>query len=228
MSTSSSVIQRAFSLTMAAVLLVAFTSCANMSRTQKGAILGSSSGAVVGGVIGKQAGNTAVGAILGAAVGGVAGAYIGNYMDKQAAEIERDIEGATVERVGEGIKITFDSGLLFDVNQSSLQPQARHNLEELAAILQKYEDTEVLIEGHTDASGSADHNMTLSRNRAYSVAAVLEGQHVAATRFTIMGYGESQPVADNETARGRQANRRVDLAIMANDKLKSAAEKRAS
>lgn len=220
-------VQRGFSLLLTVVLLVGLTSCASMSRKQKGAILGAGGGAVVGGVIGKQAGNTAVGAILGAAVGGAAGAYIGSYMDKQAAEIEQDIEGATVERVGEGIKITFDSGLLFDVNQSSLQPQARRNLEELAAILNKYADTEVLIEGHTDASGSADHNLTLSRNRAYAVASVLESQQVAATRFSIMGYGEDQPVADNETARGRQANRRVDLAIMANDKLKSAAERRA-
>ena len=228
MSTASPCIQRRFGPLMALVLLVGLTSCANLSRTQKGAILGSSSGAVVGGIIGNQAGNTAVGAILGAAVGGAAGAYIGNYMDKQAAEIERDIEGATVERVGEGIKITFDSGLLFDVNRSNLQPQAKHRLEVLAAILSKYEDTEILIEGHTDASGSAEHNMTLSRNRAHSVAAILEGQHVAATRFTIMGYGEEQPVASNDTTQGRQANRRVDLAIMANDKLKSAAEKRAS
>jgi outer membrane protein OmpA-like peptidoglycan-associated protein len=228
MSTLSPTFRRGLSLGLAAVLLAGFTSCANMSRAQKGAILGSSSGAVVGGVIGKQAGNTAVGAILGAAVGGAAGAYIGNYMDKQAAEIEHDIEGATVERVGEGIKITFDSGLLFDVNESSLQPQARHNLEELASILNKYADTEVLIEGHTDASGSSDSNMTLSRNRAHSVAAILQSQDVAVTRFTIMGYGETQPVADNGTVRGRQANRRVDLAIMANDQLKKAAERRAS
>lgn len=209
-----------------AVLLGAF-GCASMSNQEKGAVIGAGSGAVIGGAIGSQSGNTAVGAILGAAIGGAAGALIGDYMDDQAAEIERDLEGATVERIGEGIKITFDSGLLFAVDRSEVQPEARQNLEDLAAILNKYEDTEILIEGHTDATGSEDHNLTLSRNRAQSVANVLEGMEVAVPRFTIMGYGEAQPVGDNDTAEGREANRRVDLAIMANDKLKNAAEERA-
>ncbi|MEB3323366.1 MAG: OmpA family protein, partial [Synechococcaceae cyanobacterium] len=133
-----------------------------MSRTQKGAATGAAVGGVLGGVIGNQSGNTAVGAIIGAAVGGAAGAWIGNYMDKQAEEIERDIEGARVERVGEGIKITFDSGLMFDVNKAELRSASRQNLAELAKILNKYEDTEVLLEGHTDASGSDEHNLTLS------------------------------------------------------------------
>ena len=201
--------------------------CASMSRQEKGAVIGAGSGAVIGGVIGKQAGNTALGAILGAAVGGAAGAYIGNYMDKQAAEIERDLEGATVERVGEGIKITFDSGILFAVGKSELQSAARANLTDLAAILNKYPDTEVLIEGHTDATGSDESNLTLSRNRAQSVANYLESLQVMPTRFTIMGYGEAQPVADNETDGGRAANRRVELAIMANDKLKGVAQQKA-
>lgn len=176
------------------------------------------------GVIGNQAGNTTVGAIIGAAVGGAAGAWIGDYMDDQAAEIERDLEGATVERIGEGIKITFDSGILFAVDRSELQPAARQNLDELAVILNKYADTDVLIEGHTDSSGSEDYNPGLSRNRAQAVANYLGSRQVLAPRFTIMGYGEAQPVADNATAGGRAANRRVELAIMANDKLKKAAE----
>lgn len=201
--------------------------CASMSREQKGAVIGAAGGAVVGGVIGKQAGNTALGAILGAAVGGAAGAYIGNYMDNQAEEIERDLDGATVERVGEGIKITFDSGILFAVGKSDLQGEAKTNLTNLAGILNKYPDTAILIEGHTDATGSDESNLTLSRNRAQSVANFLEAQQVAVTRFTIMGYGESQPVATNDTAEGRQANRRVELAIMANDKLKKIAEQKA-
>ena len=207
--------------------LLAGAGCASMSREQKGAVIGAAGGAVVGGVIGKQAGNTALGAILGAAVGGAAGAYIGNYMDNQAAEIERDLDGATVERVGEGIKITFDSGILFAVGKSDLQSEARTNLTNLATILNKYPDTAVLIEGHTDATGSDESNLTLSRNRAQSVANFLEAQQVLSTRFTIMGYGESQPVATNDTAEGRQANRRVELAIMANDKLKKVAEQKA-
>lgn len=211
-------------LTLSAFLL---GSVACASRTQKGAVIGAGTGAVIGGVIGNQTGNTAAGAIIGAAVGGAAGAYIGNYMDKQAEEIERDLEGAKVERIGEGIKITFDSGILFDVNQSALQPAAQQNLSELAAILKKYPDTKILIEGHTDSQGTEDHNMGLSQRRAGSVANHLSGQAVDASRFTIMGYGEMQPIASNETASGRSENRRVELAIMANDKLKKHAAERA-
>jgi outer membrane protein OmpA-like peptidoglycan-associated protein len=198
-----------------------------MSNTEKGAVIGAAGGAVVGGVIGNAAGNTAVGAIIGAAVGGAAGAVIGHYMDKQAAEIERDIEGAKVERVGEGIKITFDSGLLFDVNKYDIKPVAQNDLVRLAGILNKYPDTEVLIEGHTDSTGTRDFNMDLSRRRAQSVANALAAQQVLVSRLNQMGYGPDQPVASNSTSAGRAANRRVDLAIYANDKLKKAAEKQA-
>jgi outer membrane protein OmpA-like peptidoglycan-associated protein len=215
------------SLLLVASMLFAVAGCSSWSRTQKGTVIGATAGAAVGAVIGKQAGNTAVGAILGAAVGGAAGAYIGHYMDEQAEEIERDLEGAEVERVGEGIKITFDSGILFDVDKASLRPEAKSNLEKLAAILIKYEDTDILVEGHTDATGSEEYNLDLSNKRSQSVANYLSTKQVLATRFTIMGYGESQPIADNETADGRQANRRVELAIMANDKLKKAASEKA-
>jgi outer membrane protein OmpA-like peptidoglycan-associated protein len=198
-----------------------------MSRTMKGGAIGAAAGGVVGGVIGHQTGNTAAGAIVGAAVGGAAGAWIGHYMDEQAAEMERDLEGATVERVGEGIKITFDSGLLFDVNKASLKPASRENLTNLATILNKYKDTEILLEGHTDATGTEEHNLNLSRARSQSVANYLAGNSVSETRFTIMGYGESQPIASNETTDGRSANRRVEVAIYANDKLKKVAEDKA-
>jgi outer membrane protein OmpA-like peptidoglycan-associated protein len=209
------------------VLLLGALGCASMSNKEKGAIIGAGSGAVIGGVIGNQAGNTAVGAIIGAAVGGAAGVLIGDYMDDQAAEIEQDLEGASVERIGEGIKITFASGILFDVDSSQVQPAGQENLTRLAEILNKYEDTDILIEGHTDSSGSEDYNLTLSRNRGQSVANDLQRVGVQAPRFTIMGYGEFQPIADNGTSAGRQANRRVEIAIMANDKLKDAAEKKA-
>jgi len=199
-----------------------------MSRTQKGAVIGTTSGAAVGAAIGNKAGNTALGAILGAAIGGAAGTYIGHYMDKQAEEIEQDIEGARVERVGEGIKITFDSGILFDIDKAALRPAAIKNLNELAAILNKYENTNVLIEGHTDAMGPEEYNLDLSNKRAQSVANQLAANKVDPTRFTIMGYGESQPVATNETVAGRQANRRVDIAIMANEKLKNVAKNKVS
>ena len=209
------------------LLVAGLLGCGSWKKRDKGALIGAGAGAVVGGIIGDKAGNTAVGAILGAVVGGAAGAYIGNYMDKQAEEIERDLEGARVERVGEGIKITFDSGILFDVNSSSLRLEARANLSKLAGILNKYEDTEVLVEGHTDATGSNDHNLDLSMRRAQSVSNHMSTLAVAANRFRIMGYGEDQPIASNDTVEGRQANRRVEIAIFANDKLKGVARDKA-
>jgi len=218
--------KRSIVLFVAAALILSGASCASMSRTQKGAVIGGASGAVVGGLIGKAAGNTLVGAILGAAIGGAAGAYIGHYMDKQAAEMQRDLEGAKVERIGEGIKITFDSGLLFDVDKSDLKQASRENIESLAKILQKYPDTNILIEGHTDSTGADDYNMRLSKERASAVAGYLALQSVQSSRFSVMGYGESQPLGTNDTVEGRQTNRRVDLAVMANDKLKKAAEEK--
>lgn len=209
------------------VSMVAAVGGCSWSSKRKGAVTGATVGGVVGGLIGKKAGNTAVGAILGAAVGGAAGAWIGSYMDKQAAEIEHDIQGARVERVGEGIKITFDSGILFDVNKASLKPVAQENLRKLAVILNKYSDTEILLEGHTDATGSQEWNLQLSKLRAQSVSNYLSGQKVMETRFHIMGYGETQPIASNETADGRAANRRVEVAIYANDKLKKVATQKA-
>lgn len=209
---------------MIGIFVAGLVGCASMSKKEKGAIIGAAAGAVVGGVIGDKAGNTAVGAILGAAVGGAAGAYIGNYMDKQAEEMRQDLKGARIERIGEGIKITFDSGILFDVNRSTLQVPAQVNLQSLARILNKYGDTDVLIEGHTDATGSEEYNMDLSMRRAQSVANFLSGLQVSPARFRIMGYGEGQPIASNETPDGRQLNRRVELAIFANDKLKKVAE----
>lgn len=206
-----------------AALLLGAIGCGASKKVQYGTA-GAAGGAVVGGVIGKAAGNTALGAIIGAAVGGAAGVYIGNYMDKQAAEIRQDIAGAKVERVGEGIHIIFDSGILFDVNKATLKPVSQQNLAKLATILNKYPDTNILLEGHTDATGTDEHNLELSRVRSQSVANYLAGLNVAANRFTIMGYGEANPAADNDTEAGRAANRRVEVAIMANDKLKKAAK----
>ena len=215
--------KKALVLILCAMFLIGVSGC-GLKKKYQGALIGAGAGAAAGGVIGDKAGNTAVGAILGAVIGGAAGAYIGNYMDKQAEEIERDLEGAQVERIGEGIKITFDSGILFDVNSSGLRSPAKTNLDNLAVILKKYPDTEVLIEGHTDATGTAEHNLDLSLRRAQSVANQLTSSQVSPVRFRIMGYGEDQPIASNETAEGRQANRRVDIAIFANDKLKGVAQ----
>lgn len=198
------------------------------SKTAKGALIGAGGGAVVGGVLGRVIGgknSTAGGAIIGAAVGGAGGALIGRRMDKQAAELKREMSGARVERVGEGIKITFDSGLLFGKNSSALTAQARENIAELAKTLIKYNDTNVLVEGHTDTSGNDAINNPLSQRRAQAVANYTQEQGVDASRFTVTGYGSQQPIADNSTQSGRVANRRVEVAIYANEKLKKAAEK---
>jgi len=198
--------------------------CASWSKTAKGAAIGGAAGAVVGGVIGKIAGNTLLGALAGAAIGGAAGAFIGRHMDKQAEEMRRDLQGAKVERIGEGIKITFDSGLLFDINKYDLRTASQENLTKLAAILNKYPDTNILVEGHTDSTGTREIDMPLSENRAKAVANYLATQNVQSARFTVHGYGPDQPLGDNSSVEGRQTNRRVDLAIMANDKLKKVAQ----
>jgi outer membrane protein OmpA-like peptidoglycan-associated protein len=219
--------KKLFYFAVIGLLIIGLAGCSSLGKKEKGAIIGATAGAAAGAVIGNQAGNTAAGAIIGAAVGGAAGAYIGHYMDKQAEEMERDLEGAKVERIGEGIKITFDSGILFDVNKSNLKDPAKVNLEKLATILNKYDDTNILVEGHTDSTGPADYNMDLSLRRAQSVANHMTNLQVMPTRFNIMGYGKDQPIASNETAESRSLNRRVDIAIFANDQLKKVAEERA-
>jgi outer membrane protein OmpA-like peptidoglycan-associated protein len=216
--------RRSFIAILAICLVLLSAGCASWSKTAKGAAIGAAGGAAAGAAVGAIAGNTLLVAIAGAAVGGAAGAYIGRQMDKQAAEMRRDLEGAKVERVGEAIKITFDSGLLFDINKYDLRPASQANLTKLAAILNKYPDTNILIEGHTDSTGSREINMPLSENRAKSVAAYLATLNVQSARFTVRGYGFDQPLGDNNTQAGRQQNRRVDLAIMANEKLKKAAQ----
>ncbi len=201
------------------------TSCASMNNTTRGGAIGAGAGSAAGAVIGNASGNTAVGAIIGAAVGGAAGAVIGRQMDKQAEKLEEDLEGATVERVGEGIKITFDSGLLFDIDSDQLRADTKEGLSEMAKTLNEYDDTNILIEGHTDATGSDDYNQDLSEERAASVANYLQNIGVNSGRIITEGYGEEQPIAENDTEAGRQQNRRVEVAIYANDKMVEAAER---
>ncbi len=199
-----------------------------MSKTLKGGLIGGLGGAVAGGVAGRLIGGkkgTAKGAIIGAAVGGAGGALIGRRMDKQAAELRRDLEGATVERVGEGIKITFASGILFGTNSSSLTSAAAGNIDQLAATLKKYADTNVVVEGHTDASGSNAINQPLSERRAQAVANEITSQGVESGRITSTGYGATMPVADNTSVSGKAANRRVEVAIFANEKMQKAAKR---
>lgn len=209
-------------LTIVGTLLV--SSC-QVSNTAKGGAIGAAAGGAIGGLIGHKAGNTAVGAIIGAAVGGTAGALIGRRMDKQAQELQNDLDGATVQRVGEGILITFNEGMQFDVNSSTVRSSSTGNLNDLSTVLAKYEDTDILIEGHTDSSGSEQYNQSLSEKRASSVKRKLIQNGIVASRMTAVGYGESQPLEDNSTEAGRQANRRVEIAIYANKKMKKMAEK---
>ncbi|GAB3332388.1 hypothetical protein GCM10027299_38820 [Larkinella ripae] len=146
-------------------------------------------------------------------------------MDKQAEELRRSLENARVERIGEGIKITFDSDFLFDVDKANLKTANRENIDKLAEALKKYDDTEVLIEGHADNSGSDQHNLKLSERRAKTVANLLQSEGIKGNRLVEKGYGESQPIADNGSLSGRQQNRRVEVAIYANNKLRKAAER---
>lgn len=191
--------------------------CASLSRTEKGALGGAAAGAAVGGVIGKQLGSTAKGAILGAVVGGAAGAAIGARMDKQAKDLQEQLPNATVRRVGEGIEVTFDSGILFDVDSDVLRTASRENLSSLARSLDSYDGTDVLVVGHTDATGSDSYNQGLSERRANSARVYLLEQGVKPDRVEAVGRGESEPIASNDTAEGRQENRRVEIAIFASE-----------
>ena len=195
----------------------------NASRKTKGAVIGATAGAATGAILGNKK-NKAVAIILGAAIGGVAGGLIGDYMDKQAAKIQEDLKNAKVERVGEGIIITFDSGILFDFDSYALKPATRDNLQELSPTLKKYDDTDLKILGHTDSVGTDSYNKVLSEHRADAVDNFFVSDGIASTRLTTTGYGESDPVASNETADGRQLNRRVEVVIVANKKLQRAAK----
>lgn len=207
-------------ITLGATLLFG---CANWSNTGKGAAIGGGTGGAIGGLIGSRSGNTAAGAIIGAAVGGAGGAAIGKYMDKQAKELEA-IEAAEVERVGEGIKLTFESGILYGFDSYDLTPASQESVMELARILNEYSDTNVMVEGHTDNKGSADYNKGLSERRATSVANYLKMQGVDGERITTRGLGLENPIESNDTETGRTKNRRVEIAIWANDELKEKAE----
>lgn len=197
---------------------------ATEGRGTRGATIGATSGAILGGIIGSRSGSWAKGALLGAVIGGAAGSLIGNYMDRQAAEIRRDVQGVKVERVGEGIRVVFDSGILFSTGSSTLTSPSRYNIEKLARIMNRYDDTNVVIEGHTDSIGYEAANQNLSERRAESVGSLLRAYGVSGGRITTVGYGETRPVATNETESGRHLNRRVEVLIYANNELKRQAE----
>ncbi|MEO6814737.1 MAG: OmpA family protein [Ginsengibacter sp.] len=199
----------------------------NATRTQKGAVIGGTAGAVGGTIIGKAAGNKTLGTILGAVIGGAAGAIIGRDMDKQAEEIKNDIPGAKVERVDEGIKVEFNEKILFAFSKSDLGDSAKKNLNNLVDVLNKYPKTNIEIQGHTDSRGSEEYNMGLSERRANSVADYLKTRGILASRITTKGFGKSAPAYSNDTPEGQAQNRRVEFLITANDQMKADAKKQA-
>jgi len=217
-------------LSLIMVLSAAFilSGCASWNKTQKGAVVGTATGGAVGAVIGRASGNTALGAIIGAAVGGGAGAIIGHQMDKQAAEIEKTVPDAKVERVGEGIVVEFSSNVLFAFDKSNLSADAKVSLDKLVKVLNSYPDTNIEVQGHTDSKGSDSYNQTLSEQRSFTVSNYLKAKDITSNRITIKGFGETIPKYDNATADGRTQNRRVEFLIAANQKMIDAAKEEAA
>lgn len=189
-------------------------------RTAIGALAGAAVGAGTGALVGgkKHAGR---GALIGGAGGALVGGAIGNYMDRQAAELKRRLPEAAIERQGDKLYVALPSGILFDVDKDVVKTEARSSLAKAAEVLVKYPDTYITVEGHTDSTGPDQYNQELSERRAMHVRDVLLKDGVPAARLDVRGYGESDPVADNATEEGRQANRRVQLEIRPNEKLKA-------
>ena len=205
--------------TCAALIL---SGCKSMNNTQKGTAIGAGAGAAAGAIIGK---GSAWGVLIGAAVGGSGGYLIGKNMDKQAKAIKQAVPNAQVERVGEGINVTFNSALLFKINKSDLSDSAKASLAKVAGVFTQYPETNLLVEGHTDDTGSDTYNMKLSEQRAESVKHYLVSQGVAGNRFTVKWYGEGQPKYPNDSEANRALNRRVELAVVANEEMKQDAQK---
>jgi len=227
-------IQRISITLFSLILILNFSSCEatkNANNTQKGGAIGAAGGAILGAIIGNNTGKKGsggeLGAVIGGVVGGAAGVLIGKKMDKQAQQIEEEIPGAVVERIDDGIVITFDenSGVYFDTNQYAINSASENLLNKLANILIEYPDTNVLVVGHTDSTGSDTYNMTLSKNRAFAVTNFFtNNKGLVSTRFTTNWFGEEQPIADNSTVEGRSKNRRVNIALIPNEKMKEDAE----
>ena len=223
------------SVAVVALAFTVMTGCEatkNANNKQKGTVIGAAGGAIIGAVIGNnvgKGGNSELGAVIGGVVGGAAGNIIGNKMDKQAQRIEEEIPGAEVERVDDGIVVNFDenSGVYFATNMYNINEASQTTLNGLSNVMKEYPQTNILVVGHTDNTGSADYNMTLSKNRAQAVTNYLEGRGLSAGRFTTQWYGEEQPKYDNNTTVGRSKNRRVTLAIIPNQEMKEEAKRQA-
>jgi outer membrane protein OmpA-like peptidoglycan-associated protein len=204
-----------------------------MSKTGQGAIIGTGGGAALGSIIGALAGNTAVGAVIGGAVGAGAGAVIGNRMDKVKKQAQAQLPNATVETVKDAnnldaVKVTFDSGILFATNKADLNQTSKNELNNLANIMKQNADVSIDVRGYTDSTGSDAINQPLSVNRAQSVANYLTQNGVKYSQMkNVNGYGSSNPVASNETAEGRQQNRRVEVYLYASKEMIESAKAQA-
>ena len=220
---------------LALAITVSLTNCKaiqNANNKQKGGVIGATGGAILGAIIGNnvgKGGNGELGAVIGGVVGGTAGVLIGNKMDKQAQKIEEEIPGAQVERVDDGIVVTFDetSGVYFDTNKYNINTASQATLNKLIGVFKEYPDTNILVVGHTDSQGSEEYNMTLSKNRAYAVTNYLSQNGISSGRLTTNWFGETQPMYDNSTAEGRAKNRRVNIAILPNEKMIQEAKQQA-
>jgi outer membrane protein OmpA-like peptidoglycan-associated protein len=201
-------------------LAVIVAGCEGMNRMQKGALGGAAAGAAAGALVS----DNIWGVLLGAAVGGAAGAAIGKHMDEQARELEQAVPTSEVQRVGEGINMTFASGLMFKINSATLQESYKDDLRAAAGVFQKYGDTNILVEGHTDDTGSNELNMNLSRQRADNVARFLIASGISSSRIETKAFGETQPKFPNDSEENRSRNRRVELAIFANEDMVASAE----
>jgi len=218
--------------TMGVVLVGAALAVAGCStRQRQGAAVGGVGGAIVGGGVGAVAGGpkgAAVGAATGAAVGATGGALIGRYMDKQEAELRREVESARVVRKGDQLMVEFTSAILFDVDQAILRPAVKPDLDQFAEVLKKYAETDLVVEGHTDSTGPREWNEKLSLRRAETVVEYLVARGVSSRRLTPRGLAYDQPVASNGTTTGRQQNRRVEVEIAANEQLRRQAAAQAA
>jgi outer membrane protein OmpA-like peptidoglycan-associated protein len=195
----------------------------SLGKTEKGAVIGAGAGGVLGGIIGAQSGNTVVGVLLGAAIGGVAGGAIGGYMDKQSSEIQANLPGADVERVGEGLRITYPSDSLFFPGTAELRPEADARVANLSTTLVNYSETNLAIAAYTDSAGDTRRQMNLTEEQARALGNALERRGVAASRIATGGYGATGSTSREGTEEGRAPNRRVEIAIFANETLKDRA-----
>lgn len=185
------------------------------SSATKGAIIGSVAGAVIGIATGDNARERRNRALIGAGIGGLSGAAVGNYMDRQEAELRRRLQGTgvSVTRSGENLILNMPGNVTFGTDEASLRPQFFEVLDSVALVLNEYQKTLIEVAGHTDSTGPASYNQSLSERRASAVAQYLKSQGIMDQRIITRGYGEQYPIADNATAAGRAENRRVELTL---------------